>query len=433
MLNRKISRILGPVLGSMAFALIIGVMELTPAYADNTGSEALVNSLPATAATIATTSANVTYTEKKDYFVNINKSEVQNGIKVTVDKAVATKKDMKVILKVESDKPLDKVDHSNSIFEVTYGEDNNGFGHTISRQTYIDDKTMIVTLEKYNYDGEYSSKGDMRVDIVIANYKVNIGMDIPVDFTESFNNILDKDISGKIPGLGYNLSKLESDALGTRISYTRPERNQNNGGDDNASWNSSMILKTGDRMYRMSRNGGYSEKDGVGTGNYEEESVTYDNVKNEKSLSLIPLVCNLTTDEMDKLYSEKDGNSVTKDFINNISYEREFNFSDGTKGEIYNIERNDNTIKVYCAGQSEKESLLMACNINMNYENANGKVDSIYYDNKNVSFYKDPSKSLGYIVEFDNVEKDKPVALDLDKTIKQADKYKLEDEVKLSN
>jgi hypothetical protein len=427
MLNRKISRILGPVLGSMAFALIIGVIELTPAYADNTSAEASVNNLIVTA---ATTSAGATYTENKDYFININKSEVQNGIKMTVDKAVATKKDMEVVLKIESDKPFDKEESSNSIFEVTYGE-YNGFGNTSSKQTYIDDKTMIVTLEKYNNDGEYSEKGDMRVDIALPNYKVNIGMDIPVDFTESFNNILNKDISGKIPGVNYNLNKLESDVLGTRINYTRPESDENKGEDDNTSWNSSMILKTGDRMYRMNRKGGYSEKDGVGTGNYEVESVTYDSVKDEKNISLIPLICNLTSDEINKLYEDKDENNVTKDLVNNMSYERDFNFADGTKGEIYNIERNDNTIKVYCAGQSEEESLLMACNINLHYENVDGKVDSIYYDNKNVSFYKDASKAFGYILEFNNVEKDKPVALNINKTIKQADKFKLEDEVSL--
>ncbi len=430
MLNMKISRILGPVLGSMAFALIIGVMELTPVYADNTAAEASVNNLTATA---ATTSASVTYTENKDYFVNINKSEVQNGIKVIVDKAVATKKDMEVVLKIESDNTLAKVDHSNSIFEVTYGEDNNGFGHTISRQTNIDDKTMTVTLEKYNYNGEYSSKGDMRVDIALANYKVNIGMDIPMDFTESFNNILDKDISGKIPGINYNLNKLETDVLGTRIGYTRPEDDGNKGKDENALGNSAMILKTGDRMYRMNRKGGYSKKDGVGTGNYEIGSLTYDKVKNEKTVSLIPLICNLTSDEMDKLYEDKDENNVTKDLVNNISYEKEFNFTDGTKGDIYNIERKDNTIKVYCAGQSEEESLLMACNISIHYENADGKVDGIYYDNRNVSFYKDANKALGYILEFDNVEKDKPVAINIDKTIKQADKFKLEDEISLLN
>lgn len=426
MLNRKISRILGPVLGSMAFTLIIGAMELTPAYADNTVAEASVNNLAAA----ATTSASVTYAENKDYFVNINKSEVQNGIKVTVDKAVATKKDMEVVLKIESDKPFDKEDRSNSIFEVTYGDDN-GFDHTNSSQTYIDDKTMTVTLEKYNNDGEYSSKGDLRVDIVLANYKVNIGMDIPVDFTESFNNILDKDISGNIPGVNYNLNKLESDVLGTRIGYTRPESDENKGEDEDTSWNSSMILKTDNRMYRMSRKGGYSEKDGVGAGNYEAESAIYDKIRDEKGLSLIPLICNLTTDEMDKLYKDKDENNVTKDLVNNISYDRDFNFADGTKGEIYNIERNDNTIKVYCAGQSEKESLLLACNIDIRYENANGKVDSIYYDNKNVSFYKDANKAFGYILEFNNVEKDKPVALNINKTIKQADKFKLEDEVSL--
>lgn len=48
MLNRKMNRILrilGPVLGSMTFALIIGVMELMPAYTDDTAAETLVNNL----------------------------------------------------------------------------------------------------------------------------------------------------------------------------------------------------------------------------------------------------------------------------------------------------------------------------------------------------------------------------------------------------
>ena len=49
-------------------------------------------------------------------------------------------------------------------------------------------------------------------------------MDIPVDFTKSFNNIIEKDISGKIPEFYYTLNKMESDVMGTRITYNEPKR-----------------------------------------------------------------------------------------------------------------------------------------------------------------------------------------------------------------
>ena len=115
--------------------------------------------------TNSTTSAAVTY---KDYSINIDKSAQQNGFKVTVDKAIATKHKLKVTLKIESEKPIEKMKHDNSIFEVTYGEENGNYGgHTSSSSEYINDKTMLVTLEKDNYEGEYPVKGEMRIDVVL--------------------------------------------------------------------------------------------------------------------------------------------------------------------------------------------------------------------------------------------------------------------------
>lgn len=133
---------------------------------------------------------------------------------------------MKVILKIESEKPFEKMKHNNSIFEVTYGK-GNSHGHTNSPSKYINDKTILVTLEKDNYEEEYPEKGEMRVDVVLSNYKVNMGIDIPVDFTESFNNIVEKDISGKIPEFDYTLNKLESDIMGTKFTYSEPKRDEN--------------------------------------------------------------------------------------------------------------------------------------------------------------------------------------------------------------
>jgi hypothetical protein len=428
MVNRKISKILGPILGVMGFMLAIGVME-APASAEET---AQVNSTASSTVTTTTTSAAVTL---KDYSVNINKSETQNGLTVTVDKAVATKHNLKVILKIQSDKPFEKNKYNDSIFEVTYGNSDD-FGAS-SSESYIDDKTMILTLEKDSHKDEYPKSGDLRVDVAFPSYKANIGMDIPVDFTESFNNVIEKDLSIKIPEFIYTLNKLESTVLGTTINYTKPRSNNDNDSDDHQSlFNSSIILKVGDKMYKARSRGGYSGDDKEITGTYEAKSVTYDKIKDEKNISIIPLICNISRDELDKFYSENRNKKDTtnKETASNVHYEKIFNFSDGSKGEIYNIERTDNSIKVYCKGESEKESLLMASNMSMHYKYVKDSNDNVFFDNNsNMSFYKDSKESLGYVIEFNNVIKDKEVDLNFTPLMKQVDKYKLSDEVKLPN
>ena len=426
MVNKKISRLLGPVLGVIGFMLAIGVLEETSVFADD---NVQVNSTY----TNSTTSAAVTC---QDYSININKSAQQNGVKVTVDKAIVTKHKLKVTLKIESEKPIEKMKHDNSIFEVTYGEENGNYGgHTSSPSEYINDKTMLVTLEKDNYEGEYPVKGEMRVDVVLSNYKVNIGMDIPVDFTQSFNNIIEKDISGKIPEFDYTLNKMESDVMGTRITYNEPKRDDDTEDASDSLFNSAMILKVGDKMYKTESNGSYMDKDEVISGNYEVKLLTYDEVKDEKNISIIPVICNISDKELQEIYSKENEKqeNTNKETTNNVSYEKTFNFTDGTKGEIYNIERNDNSIKVYCKGASEKESLLMASNMYAGYQYIKEENNHDFYDSSNMSFYKDPKEALGYIVELNNVKKDKVVELSYDTLIKYADRYKLEDEIKLSN
>ena len=422
MVNKKLSRSLGPVLGVMGFILAIGVME-SPVLADDNVE---VNS----AYTNSTTAAAVMY---KDYSININKSQTQNGIRVTVDKAIATEHKLKVTLKLESEKSLEKIQHDNSIFMLSYG-DNDNERYTSQNTEQINDKTMLLTLEKDNYEGEYPEKGEIRVDVVLSNYKVNIGMDIPVDFTESFNNIIKKDISGKIPEFNYTLNKMESDLTGTRITYDKPKRDDDTEDTSNSLFNSVIILKAGDKMYKTESNGDYMGKDEVISGNYEVKSLTYNKVNDENNISILPVICNISDKELDEIYSKdnKKQESINKETTNNVSYEKTIDFTDGTKGEIYNIERNDNSIKVYCKGDSEKESILMASSIYANYQYIKEEKYHDFYKAFNMSFYKDPKEAFGYILELDNVKKDKVVELSFDTLIKYVDRYKIEDEIKLA-
>ena len=415
MLNKKISKVLGPILGVMGFMLAIGVLEV-PAFSDD-------NVQASSAYTDSTTSAAITY---KDYSININKSVEQNGLKVTLDKAVATKHKLKVVVKVQSSQPFDRTKNDNSIVQVLYGENNFGRGGTSN--DYLDDKTLLMTIEQYNDEEEFPQKGDLRLDVVFPNYKVNIGMDANVDFSESFKNVIEKDIEAKIPESDYTLNKFESDVLGTTITYSGPQKDH-----EDRFVDSSMILKAGNKMYKIRSSGSSSDDKGI-KGTYESKAATYDRLKDQKDISIIPLSCDITWDEIRKTYKDNNGKEDTnKETINNVSYVKSFDFSDESCGEISNIERNEKSVKVYCKGTSEKASLLMASSMNMYYSFVEGQINYVNYDSDNyMSFYKNPNDALGYIVEFDNAEKDKALELGFENNIKQIDRYKVGTEIQIS-
>ncbi|CUU49418.1 DUF4179 domain-containing protein [Clostridium beijerinckii] len=429
MINKKLSKTLGPIFGIMTFMLASGI-TYTSAFADDT----IAAMAPATT---TTTSASATYTDNtatpiKDYSIAINKSSEENGIKVTVNSALATKHNLKVTLKIEGITDPKAIEHNNSLFEVSYGDKDYGFNSIPSRQ-YADDKTMFLTLEKSNYQGEYPESGNLRVDVVLSNYKVNIGMDVPVDFTNSINKVFTKDITSTIPEINYTLKQLDSDSMGTTISYTRPKHKEHNIDENNVFWDSQILLKVDSNFYKLDSRGDSIGDDGTIIGHYSSKLPAYDTVKNGKDISVIPILYKVSMDHHD-IISNSSNKNTTTDSVNNLSYEKEFSSSRGLKGTIYNVERNDNSVKVYCKGQSELESLIIASNISLNYNHVKGQKDATIYNyNRFISFYKDPKDSLGYIVKFDNVDKDKAATLNISSMIKGISTYKMGDEIKLSN
>lgn len=420
MINKKVSRILGPILGLMGFMFVVGVMEI-PAFADTAESSGATYNAAA---------------ENKDYYVNINKSETQNGLKITVDKAEATKHRLRVEIKVESQTPFDKSRNKRSMLRVTYGENHyNGEGISYS---YPDDKTLIMKVEQRMDAKEYPESGNLRVDFVYPYYKVNLGIDSSVDFSESFSNSTEKDISGKIPEFNFTFKKLESSALGTRIIYSEPEKDYSDNIEDfSRIASSSLIFKAGDKMYSTRIGGSYSTESDKDNGeimaSYESESATYDKIKNQNNMSVIPIFSDITDKDINEIKElSNEESDVNKESTNNVNYNKEFTFSDGGKGEISKIERTSNTVKVYCKGATEKESLLMAASMSGHYIINENKTDYENYDcDENKTFYKDPKDSLSYVVEFSNVKKDKVLELHFDSLIKQIDKFKVGDEIQL--
>ncbi|GAA0076698.1 hypothetical protein UT300005_10760 [Clostridium sp. CTA-5] len=294
MLNRKLSRILGPILGIMVFMSSAGLGQVKVLADDN------VN-------TSLECYENTTANQFNDYSININKSVKQNGFKVTLDKVTGTKHNLNVILKVESDKALDKEKIEKFISEVSFANE-----YTDNSSTwfdYLDDRSFIIHLNGKKDEEEFPENGELRVDLVLPYYKVNLGIDSYVDFSESFKKTIQEKIATKIPEFNLKLDELGSNIVGTRFKCSGTYDEKIN--EEKGSANSFLILKKENIMYRLSSDGFWSS-DGEVTGEYIADSATYDRIKDINNLSIIPIVGHMSYEEIYNMY-EKDKESILDD------------------------------------------------------------------------------------------------------------------------
>jgi hypothetical protein len=428
MINRKINRLLSSVLG---IALTTGIIQM-PAFADDNVQ------------VTSSYSSSDNLTNDQTNIANKDKNIEQNGLKISVNKIVASKHKLIATIIVKNENSFDKTKRPNPEVLLSYG-DNKSNGQSVS-SNYTDDKTLVITITRNINKGELPEKGPLRIDLVIPTYKINLGIDENMDFSEAFKDSIEKDLSINVPDCNFTINKLESDLLGTHITFSKIEKDSSDK-EYNLSEDPSLILKTGDKMYLLRPSGPYSSnssgngKDNkVILGGYESEPANYENIKDQSNISMTPIICNMTSNELDNYYKEFSKNrknsmddTLNKDILNNVYYTKTVDFSDGTKGEIYNVERNKGVIKVYCKGATEKESLLMASNTNIRYKSDGSKTYNSYYSgNTGITFSKDPNVALGYILEFTGVDEDKTIELTCDTIIKQIDKFNLGNEIQLS-
>lgn len=413
MINKKTNKLLSSMIGA---ALMIGLIQM-PAFAvDNVQAQS-------------------SYAVNSGLIGNNNSVE-QNGVKITLNSVVGTKNKLKATITIQTPTPFDKDDRETANVLLNYGENKFNGGSTSFR--HPDDKTLVITIEDRFNKSALPEKGPLRIDVVMQKYKVNVGLDANVDFSDSLKNSMEKDYSIKIHQFDSTFNKLESYILGTHLSFTEPEETSLMRNNDVLTEHS-FILKAGDKMYSLRHSNSYSsssdENDRSIVTTYQAEGATYEKIKDQTSISLIPISFTINSKDQKNLYKEEH-NDKDMQTINNVSYAKTFDFSDGSKGEIYNIQRDDNSVKVYLKGVNEKESLLLASSLFMDYKDENSKKDYYdhdYYDgNERTTFYRDSSDSLGYIVEFSNVKKDVNTQINYDPTISLINAFTVGDEIQLS-
>lgn len=425
MINKKINRLLISILG---VTLTAGIIQM-PAFADD--------NIQVT----SSYSSNDNLTKDQTNIKNKDKNIEQNGLKISVNKIIASKHKIRATIIVKNENSFDKTKKANEEVLLSYGGTKLN-GQSIS-SNYTDDKTLVISITRTINKGELPEKGPLRIDLVIPEYKINLGIDEDMDFSDAFKDSIEKELSINVPDCNFTVNKFESNLLGTQITFSRPKKDSSDSS-YSLSDRPNLMLKAGDKMYILKPSGSSSSGNGkdskVILGGYESEAANYEKIKDQSNISIIPIICNMDSNELDNYYKEIYKNhknsanyNINKDILNNVYYTKTIDFSDRTKGEIYNIERNNDVIKVYCKGATEKESLLLASNTRIYYKPDESKTYNNYYSgNTRITFSKDPKDALGYIIEFTGVDKDKTIELTCDTMIKQIDKYKIGDEIQLS-
>lgn len=395
MVNKKISRIMGPAAGIMGFMMAMGAVSV-PVYA---------------AETVISQSADAGY--------EMN----QNGVTFKVNNIIGTKHRVKIDAVIQREAGFEDYSYGNLQFNI-YMDDNHEGGTSMSWGD-SDEKTVTIKAIDENNE-EFAPTGNLRIDAVMGEYDFNGSLVIPVDFTESFKQNMEKEVDEKIDD-STKIIKFESDAISTRLIVDEPERdffsrrayNENRG----------FIIKVDDKIYTL-RSSDYTN-DENNYCIYENEGVTFNDIKDAEKISIIPLKCSMTDDERENYYKNMSEDFFSKKITEDkVSYNKEIPFEDGAKGE-FKVERTDNKIKFYCSSDSDKKSLLMATTLDGFFT---GDEDSEYYtsfEDIHSKVYKDKEKEHVYVAEFDDINKDMTFEVFFEELILNSDKFEIGNEISI--
>lgn len=409
MINNKVRKIFSPAAGLMSILMVMGTVSM-PVYAADNNIEYVYN----------VSSLN------KDALIGNNVIE-QNGVKLTVTSIAATKNKIKVTMELEAkDYKPDKLGHDDLDIRVYMNDiqESRGGG---GRSGSINGK-ILIDEEIENEDG-YPEKGIIRIDAVDGKIGLNGTLKIPVDFTEDFKQVLSKDINKSVvntKGNEVNVEKFVSNALGTSIVVSQQENDNFSLRHSLYSDYMSFLVNVDGNLYNADFPNDSYNKDGKEYNSYNIEELTFDKIKNADKITIRQLSNSMSQEEVDNFYKDRseEMNKEPDEDENGIKYNKKFDFTDGSQGNI-NAVREEDKLKIYCSSDSELKSMLMAMNLYAAYTNGEEHCGSL--DEKAV--YKD--KEGNYVAEFDDKEKDKKIIIDMNTIISNSDKYSLGDEMEI--
>lgn len=344
--------------------------------------------------------------EYSDVTKYVGKSVESNGMKITIDKLVATEKIIRMAIKLESeneifDDPIDLLHISGEVNGVSLPSGGGGAN--------LDKKTQVRVID-ISSDEKLPSKGTIKINIYSEKHKINESIELNVDFTDSYRNNFKKEVEMESDKSETKVVEIEANSIGTILKVESRDYKKIE----------SLLLKVDDKIYF----------EGSSHGNEKGAYILFDgaleeDIKNAKSISIMErknlsgeLKGGISIDstgeekkaheerlEVDKKIYEENEKKYNEakaklPVMNkaNIEYISELTSVDGDKVYISNVERIDGKIKVYLNGDKRGDMLRVLNSMMMYYEDTNS-----------YSFGLMRETNTGYSIEFEDKSEGKVV------------------------
>jgi hypothetical protein len=325
------------------------------------------------------------YDEYKEYSEYIGETKELDGYKITIENIVATEKKYAVVGKIISEEPFDTTQKPNNIHlsvSLLGADDESGSGTF----RYIDEHTVMF-LEERGTNSKYPKRGDLVVNVwtnsilnEVEKDNLNIQFKFKVDLSKGFHKSKSIDISRNIK-VGDREASLDSMYI-SPIETIMSGRNINR--------EDRFILALDNELYAPIS----------GHGKNEQQQLIYgaaiSEINKAKTISIIPMrvKMNLDSDEaraaLNKMnYEETLKSAIMKEEFD-VKYPKSYKSLDGTDGEIYKIERTEDTLKIFI--WSSSNSLIKATSVKVR--------GGLFNSNESAKIYKDQSRDNGWIKEF---------------------------------
>lgn len=423
---KKICKILSTTTAMLGLLAIVGIMNNVQAHAEENVAQ---NNYDVTTSSAVSVNDN----KKNDYSIDVNSSIEKEGFKLTIKNVVATKHNLKVKTVIESSKLADynrDSVYSDIIHMTVKNAEAESFGYEDKK---IEDDKIEYTFDIVSYKG-FDKNTQLRFDVILPQYDLNAWVEADVDISKYFDKVSQSDINFNLGR--YNFYKAEADVSGMYLYYKEEQPNRySKDSYENRTWDSQskVLLKCNDKIYELDNQGSFVDDDTI-VGFFRTDDLFIDDMKSDNNLSIIPVKCNITYSEREKIFDDERNEDEEKELEeNNVIYNKELKFMDNSKGVITKAERNEDKVKLYISSSSDKNSLLIALSMYGYYEFK--EEDKYDYDASKVKkiIYKNPDDEFGYVVEFDNViNKDRKFKVHNDSFgLSYSDKYDIGEEIKL--
>lgn len=394
--SQKYNRIIKSIVASIAFLNVVGI----------TSTPVIASRIPF----IETIYKNLGFYDKYlDYTQYIGESVEENGIKLTVDNIVGTKHKIIVSIKIESEEKLS--DEFRQGLFITSSMGGSSWNSSLLKNSNPNENTIISVMEHSNYEG-YLRRGDLEINIRSGNF-IDSKLRFPVDFSKSFDNTIERKLNKTVESLDGKVTNIESNIIGTTITI----KNNENYYEDNYGVIGGLLLKVDERIFVANSS---QIKDNELRVDFP--GATYDVVDKAKDISIIPIKTDLNIEEVLDIENVSKISSTEL----GITYDKSIEFNDGTIGQVYNVEREEDVVRIYYKGETEKHSLLLATEMGLWWSENEGE-----YTVYNGSFYKDKNEELGYVAEFKDVDKVDSIFTEISDSISLVNRYEISTEIGL--